>query len=111
MSGERLDLRGIVDRNVPLGIAGAEALLDFADTLLGPDPAALERARARLVETLGEDALTAAAAIAANFSRNDRIANATGIALEPMFVEQGADFIAALGLDRFHSARNSLRAR
>lgn len=107
-NGEAVDLRGIVDAGVPLGIAGGEVLVPFADALLGNDAAALATARDAVRTTLGDDAVTAAAAIAANFSRNDRIANAIGIPLERDFVDQAADFRPALGIDAFRSARNTL---
>lgn len=108
LTGEKLDLRGVTDASIALGIAGGEALVRFADALLGNDAAELDAARQAVRAQLGDDAVVAAAAIAANFSRNDRIANATGIPLEREFVDQAADFRGPLGIDAFRSARNTL---
>ena len=105
---ETLELAAIVDPEKVLGIAGDKTLLQFADAVIGNDPAVLESARVQLLANLGEDALIGAAAVVANFSRNDRIANACGIPLEPDFVNQGMDIVDTLDLRRFYSAQNSL---
>lgn len=108
MNEETVDLRGVVDPGVDPGIAGGRELVEFVDALLGPDAGRLVQARAALVALLGYEGLLGASAIAANFSRNDRIANATGIPLEKDFVEQSEDFRAVLGINDFLSARNTL---
>ena len=87
---------------------GGAALLSFADAVLGADAGQLDAARQAVVGELGEAALVGAAMIAANFSRNDRIANAIGIPLEAEFVKQSEDFRTALGIDDFASAANTL---
>ena len=107
-SGEALELAAITDRTRDIALPGGAALLNFADAVLGTDPGQLDSARQALVDELGEAALVGAAMIAANFSRNDRIANAIGIPLEAEFVKQSEDFRAALGIDDFASARNTL---
>ena len=47
---------------------GGNLLLAFADAVIGPDVAALDAARNALADGLGPAAVSAAAAIAANFS-------------------------------------------
>jgi len=108
ISGKELNLRAIVDRDVSIGDASGDLLLAFADAVVGTDNAALAAIQQRVLDTLGAEALRSAAAVGANFSRNDRIANGIGIPLEREFVTQGADLRALLDLDRFLSARNSL---
>lgn len=103
-----INFQAIVDRSVSIGSADGDLLLDFADAVLGTDDLALAEVQHRVLATLGAEALRSAAAVAANFSRNDRIANGIGIPLEREFVTQGAELRALLGLDRFLSARNSL---
>lgn len=80
--------------------AGAE-LLAFADAALLRDDAEVLRGRARVVAALGEPAMLDAAAVIAGFDGITRIADATGIPLEPAKAEQSADFRASLGIDRF----------
>lgn len=103
-----VNLQAIVNPALDIGIPDGDVLLGFASAVVGPDAAALGKARAALVDRLGGDALVASSIIAANFSRNDRLADAIGIPLESVFVEQGADFRGELGFDDFRSARNSL---
>ena len=50
---------------------------------------------------LGPAGLVDAAGVIGLFNAIDRIADATGIPLEPEKAEASADFRAALGLDRF----------
>ncbi len=103
-----VDLRAIIDPTYAIGIPDGDVLLAFASTVVGGDLAALDSARAALVARLGGDALVAAAVIAGNFSRNDRVADAIGIPMEAEFMGQSADFRADLGLNDFLSARSSL---
>ena len=84
-------------------------LLAYADALVGPDPAALEHARAVLSGALGPAAVTGAAAIAGNFTKNDRIANGLGIPVDDMVLRETEDLRARLGLDDFASAVNTFR--
>jgi hypothetical protein len=107
--GMELDLRAIIDRGLSIGDAAGDRLLAFADAIVGADEAVLEAARGSLRRDLGDDALVGAAAVAGNFSRNDRIANAIGIPLEREFVQQSAELREALGIDRFPSAVNTPR--
>lgn len=107
--GGTVDLRAVADSRVDSGIPHGAALLDFADAVLAAGSDSLGRARDTLQRTLGDGALVQCAAIAANFSMNDRVANATGIVLEPMFVRGSADFRAALGINQYPSARNTLK--
>ncbi|MEX2481400.1 MAG: hypothetical protein WD928_11105 [Gammaproteobacteria bacterium] len=95
--------------DIDIGVEASALLIEYADSLLGADRARLDSARAALAARLGADAVVGAAAIAANFSKNDRIANAIGIPADRRFLEGSADFRARLGIDDFPSARNTLK--
>ena len=56
--------------------------------------------RERLRETLGDAALVDAAAVVANYSALDRVADATGIPLEPAKEAATEGLRAELGIDR-----------
>ena len=103
-----VNLSAVTDRSVDSGVADGDILLNFADRICGPDEAAMDDARAALRESLGIGALVQASAIAANFSMNDRAANAMGIPMESFFLDDSQDFRQALGIDNFPSARNTL---
>jgi hypothetical protein len=82
---------------VPFG----RLLVAFADAVLGDDDAALTRSRGALMAVLGPPGLVDAAAVVGLFNAIDRVADATGIPLEPEKAAASADFRAALGLDSF----------
>jgi hypothetical protein len=85
------------DGGVPYG----RLLVAFADAVLGDDDAALTRTRGALMSALGPPGLVDAAAVVGLFNAIDRVADATGIPLEPEKAAASADFRAALDLDRF----------
>jgi hypothetical protein len=89
------------------GIAHAEALLAFADAAVAGDEAALAAGRQRVLDALGAEALVDAAAVVGNFERMTRIADATGIPLDPPVQAMTQSLRAGLGLDAFGSARNT----
>ncbi len=57
---------------------------------------------------MGSGATIEAAATAANFSMLDRVANAVGIQIESMAIEQTEDFRGELGINQYVSAANTL---
>lgn len=88
---------------------GGALLLAFADAIIGTDRAALDDARAALAAELGPAAVSAASAVAANFSKNDRIANGLGIPVDDIVLNGTEDLRAQLGLNEYRSAANTLR--
>jgi hypothetical protein len=91
------------------GVPGGDLLLAFADAVIGNDPAALDRARTALAEGLSPAAVSAAAAVAANFTKNDRIANGLGIPIDAIAMEGHKDLREQLGLNDYRSAVNTFR--
>lgn len=83
----------------------AQELIAFADAVIGAERRALDRARGALVGAVGAEAMIDAAAVVAGFDGITRIADATGIPLEPSKAEQTADLRAALEIDRFTIAK------
>jgi hypothetical protein len=98
-------LHGVMDGATATGVTAGEALLSLVDASLGHDRAALEQARAVVRDSLGEAALLDAAAVVGGFDGITRIADATGIPLEPAKAEQTADFFDALQIGRFRMAK------
>ena len=91
------------------GVPGGAELLIFSEALIGADRIALDAARTALENVLGAAAIPAASAVAANFSKNDRIANGLGIPHEPVMVKATKDIREQLDLDNFRSAINTLK--
>jgi hypothetical protein len=89
-----------------VGVTGAADLMAFADAAVRHDPSGIARSRTSLVGSLGEAAMLDAAAVIGGFDGITRIADATGIPLEPAKAEQTADFRAALGIDRFRHEKS-----
>ncbi len=92
-----------------MGVTGGRVLLDFSDAAVGSDVKALDRARAALAEELGPHAVSGAAAIIANFTKNDRIANGIGIPVDPMVLKGTEALREDLGLNEFRSAVNTFK--
>ena len=87
------------------GVAHGAALVGFAEAVLAGDDAALATARRRIADALGDDGLVDAAAVIGLFNAIDRVADATGIPLEPEKAAATADFRAALAIDAFAVGR------
>ncbi len=109
LAGEPVDLRVVTDAGAAgeSGVAESDALLAFTDALVAHDGDALPPARADLLERLGPEGLVDAAAVASNFERMDRIADATGIPLDAPLAMMTEDLRAELDLGRFASAANT----
>ena len=88
---------------------GSAQLLAFAEAIISTDRNRLDAARIALAEKLSPATVTGASAIAANFSKNDRIANAIGIPVEQNDLEPTKAIRAQLGLNEFRSAQNTFR--
>jgi hypothetical protein len=79
-------------------------LIAFADAAIDP-AASTERARTALLACLGEEATTDAAAVIAGFDAITRVADGSGIPLEPPKAEATADWRASLGIDGYWSMK------
>jgi len=71
------------------------------------DDAWVARTRAALRAVLSPEAYVAVAAIIAAFNVVDRVADATGIPLDPMLLGMSADVRDELQLERFASSANT----
>jgi len=107
--GHPANIEALIQRDLDIGVPGGGELLAFADAVIGIDRDALEEAREALALRLGPAAVSAAASIAANFTKNDRIANGLGIPVEPMMLKGTDDIRQQLGLNDFRSAVNTYR--
>lgn len=83
------------------GVPHGGVLVQFAEAVLADDEEALAAARNAVLTALGAAGLVDAAAVIGLFNAIDRVADSTGIPLEPEKAAASADFRAALGIDRF----------
>jgi len=95
---------GIVDGAGGSGVDHEGVLLAFADAALAIKDTVAE-ARAALRGAVGEEALSDAAAVIAGFDAITRVADGTGIPLEPPKAEASADWRASLGIDAYWTAK------
>jgi hypothetical protein len=86
----------VIDRASETGVPHAALLLTFADAVIAGN--AIEAQRDRVIAALGDAAMIDAAAVVAGFDGITRIADATGIPIEPAKAEQTADFRSELEL-------------
>ena len=105
----KINLEALITPTIEIGVPGGKEILDFAEALIGTDRSKLDKTRINLADTIGPAAVSAAAAIAANFSKNDRIANGCGIPTEPKMLKASKDIRTNLGLNDFRSAENTFK--
>jgi hypothetical protein len=82
-------------------------LVALAEAVVRGGEAELAEARSRALAALGPESFVAAAAVASNFERMVRIADATGIPLDTPLDAMSAGMRAELGIDAFGSAANT----
>ena len=85
------------------GVANGALLLRFTEAVLTRDRSALPSARQALADAMGAEAVVDAAAVIATFEGNVRIADATGIPLDPGSEQLRRKIGEALGV-RDHTA-------
>ena len=95
--GGTFDPRSVTEGASEAGadIPHAAALIAFAEAVVADQPEPLAEARRRIHDELGPAALVDASGVASNFERMVRIADATGIPLDPHLTD------AARWRDRF----------
>lgn len=101
-TGSDIDFKAVMGDDVGGGgIPDGDLLVGFVEAVLGDDEAELIAARRRLHDALGDAGLVDAAGVIANYSALDRVADATGIPLEPAKEANTATIRAELGIDDF----------
>ncbi len=87
------------------GIPNGDVLRRYAEAILDRSRNAAE-ARAACIEVLGEEATAQAASIVASFDGINRVADATGIRLDPETEQRGgSEIIRELGFEELGAAR------
>lgn len=109
IAGKVLDVHAVTSDAAAAtsGVAHADAFLALADAMVGTDDDALTRARNDILERLGPQQLVDAAAVASNFERMVRIADATGIPLDGPLDVMSEDLRQELGINRFGAAAST----
>ena len=108
ISAQDVDL-SIINGEGDGGVRFGAELATFATALASRDEGALSSAREALAAVAGPAVLVDAAAVAANFQRMVRIADATGIPADDLMQAISGDIAEQLDLRRFHSASNTPR--
>ena len=97
------------DTNVSDGIPHSTLLMQFAEAVAGRDPDTIAKSRQALYDAAGKEVVIDAAAVAGNFQRMVRIADATGIPVDAHMEALSGSIQEDLDLRRFPSAQNSPR--
>jgi|TARA_B110000459_G_scaffold91246_1_gene102094 hypothetical protein len=107
-AGLTVDLDVAIDpsKSGDAGVPSGEELLAFASAA-NRRSETLPQARAALKAVVGPEGLLEAAATVAIFNGLVRVADGTGIQLDPSMLTSTADTRATLGLDLFSGAANS----
>lgn len=111
IQGESIDIGVVVDPARNDGkVEHAGILVRLVDAAMAREIPALAAAREEIRAQMGAAALIRACAVIGNFERMNRIADATGIALDSPSRILSEDLRQALDLGRFASAKNTGRA-
>ncbi len=108
-AGGEVDFSGLADASTAGAspVRGAGALVGFVDATLSAEAPEIAKARGRVRDELGGEAVVDAAAIIGNFERMVRIADGTGIPLDMPIKLATGSIRSDLGLDRFGSAAHT----
>jgi len=111
--GNEVDYRGIADAESAEDstVPAAGALIGLVEAFYSSNDAERVAARDRVRRELGSEALVDAAAVIGNFERMVRIADATGIPLDPPVNVATEAVRAELGIDAYRSAENTESVR
>ena len=108
---EIIDMTGLTDFDAHLveAVPNSRELIGFCDAFTQRDDGRLSMARKALAEALGLQAVVEASGIVSNFQRMNRIANATGIPIDPAANGKGEErrneMNSALGISSYPSAQ------
>ena len=107
-SGTAVDLRAVNGETAgDAGVAHGARLVAFAEAVMAGDEGAMVRTRAALRAVVSPAEFVDVCAVIGAFNVVDRIADATGIPLDPMLDAMSGDVQQTLGLTRFASAANT----
>ena len=84
-----------------------DVLVRFGNSTLGIRDGNLDRVRAEVVERVGDAGMVDAAAIIANFSINNRVADATGIPLDAPMEMATRSLRAEIGTNQYARAADT----
>ena len=106
---KNVDVKAVVDDEhvADSGIEFAKELTAFAESIARHDQPAMDSARTALLDAAGPAAVVDAAGVAANFQRMTRIADCTGIPLDPPMNIMTSSLRDKLGLNKFAAAENT----
>jgi hypothetical protein len=106
ISQQDVDLQ-IINGKGDGGVVFGGELMRFAEAVASREESALTTARNDLLQVAGSEILVDAAAVAGNFQRMVRIADATGIPVDGMMGALSGSIQDDLDLHRFASAQNT----
>lgn len=89
------------------GVTHGVRLIAFTEAVMANDKNRMERERQALIDILGPEGFIDVVATIGAFNVVDRIADSTGIPLDPMLRDMSADIRQQLGLTRFASSANT----
>lgn len=107
--GQTIDLEGLADTNCKeiAGLENSALLIEYADAFMSRDAEQLVLVRDKMEKAMGANKLVDASGVASNFQRMVRIADGTGIPIDPGRYDVKVDLIEQLGLGEYESAKNT----
>ena len=108
--GVEVDVQALADPAIESGVRHGRVLLEFASAVVGRDDARLAHTREALRAEMGGTGVADTAAVASNFERMVRIADAIGIELGDWMESFTAQVRTELALERLKERRDDAAA-
>jgi len=105
--GKRFDVVAATSGEGDSGVPGGHLLIAMVEAAMARDDTALADARRAVVDTMGAAAMVEAAAIIGTFNQMVRIADSTGIPLDPPLDMVSQTLREEIGVTAFGSAANT----
>ena len=96
------DLRAVVDQDVSSGVEHGEEISELVDATIGSEWDVLAELREKHRTVLGDQYLVDVLTVASSFNGITRIADATGIPVDPDPAKATVEIRSDLGIDDFH---------
>ena len=106
-----MNVRALVDPSIESGVPHGRALLEYASAVVDPADTRLTHAREALRAEMGDAGVADAAAVASNFERMVRIADAIGIELGDWMESFTEEVRTDLALDRLRERADDVGER
>lgn len=96
------ELKAVLDESVDSGVKFGKEISDLVDATIKGQWDVLEELKLEYVDRMGKQPLVDTLTVASCFNGITRVADASGIPVDPVPAEATSDMRSELGIDQFH---------